>query len=172
MYSKNLFLAFYIQPHNTKWYSKMTFFLVKFSKRRWVTWVTSSCYFCLKWNGLWSSTRIEWNVLGTMWACKVGHVIDKQTVNALYYWTRLRMFTIIDLKSENYGERSIELILATDHAMQQSEVLLYPLVSFVSEFGGALGLFIGFSFMMILDAFEMLLQMFYNFMKTTKDQNF
>ena len=87
-------------------------------------------------------------------------------------YNRYEIFRKIDLKIENDGERSIELILATDHAMQQSEVLLYPLVSFVSEFGGALGLFIGFSFMMILDAFEMLLQMFYNFMKTTKDQNF
>ena len=27
-------------------------------------------------------------VLAKMRACKVGHVIDKQTVNALYYWTR------------------------------------------------------------------------------------
>ena len=85
-------------------------------------------------------------------------------------YNRYEIFRKIDSKVENYGERSIELILATDHAMEQCEVLLYPLVSFVAEFGGALGLFLGFSFMMILDAFEILIRLFHNYMKTTKVQ--
>ena len=41
--------------------------------------------------------------------------------------------------------------------MKRKEVEVYPLESFISEFGGALGLFIGFSFMMIWDLIEMLL---------------
>ena len=40
---------------------------------------------------------------------------------------------------------------------KRKEVEVYPLESFISEFGGALGLFIGFSFMMIWDLIEMLL---------------
>ena len=41
--------------------------------------------------------------------------------------------------------------------MMRREVEVYPLESFISEFGGALGLFVGFSFMMIWDIIEMLL---------------
>ena len=38
---------------------------------------------------------------------------------------------------------------------KRKEVEVYPLESFISEFGGALGLFVGFSFMMIWDIFEL-----------------
>ena len=34
----------------------------------------------------------------------------------------------------------------------ETEELIYPWQSFVAEFGGALGLFLGFSFMKILDS--------------------
>ena len=36
----------------------------------------------------------------------------------------------------------------------ETEVLLYPLTSLVAEFGGTLGLFLGFSFMWLWDAVE------------------
>ena len=42
-------------------------------------------------------------------------------------------------------------------ALQRTEKLLYPLDSFISEFGGALGLFLGFSCMMIWEGLEILL---------------
>ena len=38
---------------------------------------------------------------------------------------------------------------------KRKEVEVYPFLSFVSEFGGALGLFLGFSFMMLWDLIEM-----------------
>jgi hypothetical protein len=41
-------------------------------------------------------------------------------------------------------------------ALKRTEQLLYPMESFISEFGGALGLFLGFSFIMIWDALEYL----------------
>ena len=44
------------------------------------------------------------------------------------------------------------------------EVYDYPLFSFIAEFGGALGLFLGFSFMMFWDIAE-------NIMKTISDIN-
>ena len=36
----------------------------------------------------------------------------------------------------------------------EKEVLIYPLTSLVAEFGGTLGLFLGFSFMTLWDGFE------------------
>ena len=39
----------------------------------------------------------------------------------------------------------------------KKEILVFPFRSFISEFGGALGLFLGFSFIMIWDAIETLL---------------
>ena len=43
--------------------------------------------------------------------------------------------------------------LSTD-TIERTEQLLYPLESFVSEFGGALGLFLGFSFLMVWEVLE------------------
>ena len=36
----------------------------------------------------------------------------------------------------------------------EKETLMYPEMSFISEIGGGLGLFIGFSFLTIMDFFE------------------
>jgi hypothetical protein len=44
------------------------------------------------------------------------------------------------------------LIQTTNSVIVRTEELVYPLFPFITEFGGALGLFLGFSFMMIWDA--------------------
>ena len=44
------------------------------------------------------------------------------------------------------------LIQTSSRVIVRTEELVYPLSSFIAEFGGALGLFLGFSFMMIWDA--------------------
>ena len=41
--------------------------------------------------------------------------------------------------------------------LEIKEVIIYPMESFVAEFGGALGLFLGFSFMMIWDAIDVMI---------------
>ena len=46
---------------------------------------------------------------------------------------------------------------------------VYPLMSFISELGGSLGLFVGFSFMAIFDYLEFILIMF-NSLKYSKDR--
>ena len=46
-------------------------------------------------------------------------------------------------------------MLAARRFRKRKEVEVYPLELFVSEFGGALGLFLGFSFMMNWDFIEM-----------------
>ena len=47
--------------------------------------------------------------------------------------------------------------------LEEREMYVYGFVSFVSEFGGSLGLFLGFSFMTVWDICEPLLQSGYNF---------
>ena len=49
------------------------------------------------------------------------------------------------------------LMLTSSFVKSRKEELIYPLVSFVAEFGGSLGLFLGFSFFMIWDALEVLI---------------
>ena len=46
---------------------------------------------------------------------------------------------------------------SSNKGLKRTEELLYPIESFVSEFGGALGLFVGFSFMMVWDVIDLLL---------------
>ena len=49
----------------------------------------------------------------------------------------------------------LSIVLGAKKFIKRREVEVYPLESFISEFGGALGLFVGFSFMMIWDIIEM-----------------
>ena len=46
------------------------------------------------------------------------------------------------------------LRFAKTEMMEDKEVYVYGFVSFVSEFGGSLGLFLGFSFLMVWDIIE------------------
>ena len=57
------------------------------------------------------------------------------------------------------GNPGLVLMLANSMVKSNQEGLAYPWVSFVSEFGGSLGLFLGFSFNMILDVAEFLINM-------------
>ena len=58
------------------------------------------------------------------------------------------------LKWEIRGEAFITLFYTSTDLMTNQEVLLYPFDSLVSEFGGALGLFLGFSFLGLLDIIQ------------------
>ena len=51
----------------------------------------------------------------------------------------------------NYG---FQLSFAKTEAWEEREALIYEFVSFVSEFGGSLGLFLGFSFFSVWDILE------------------
>ena len=52
------------------------------------------------------------------------------------------------------------LTLVNTEVKVETEVLVYPFTSFVSEFGGALGLFLGFSFFMLWDWIIKLVHLF------------
>ena len=51
-------------------------------------------------------------------------------------------------------DQKFSLVWLSTNAVERTEQPLYPLESFVSEFGGALGLFLGFSFMMVWEVLE------------------
>ena len=57
----------------------------------------------------------------------------------------------------NYG---LGVSYSTTEITVEEEQWVYPEVSFLAEFGGALGMFLGFSFMMIWDCFSSLLNIF------------
>ena len=54
-----------------------------------------------------------------------------------------------DPESKGVGQTSLAFWVASSKTWIEEEVLLYPFTSFLAEFGGALGLFLGFSFMTI-----------------------
>ena len=62
----------------------------------------------------------------------------------------------------------VSLVLATATVTKRTEVLMYPLESLVAEFGGALGMFLGFSFIMFWDWLELLLNSAVYFKKIIK----
>ena len=57
------------------------------------------------------------------------------------------------------SNQKFNLLWLSSHAVERSEQLLYPIESFVSEFGGALGLFLGYLFVMIWDILEAFIKM-------------
>ena len=63
------------------------------------------------------------------------------------------------------------IIPASKTVTKKTEALLYPVTSFVSEFGGALGLFVGFSFWMIWDLIEVTFKLLAKCTNTTSDVN-
>ena len=59
---------------------------------------------------------------------------------------RYKEYTVVDqtLSLDKYG-KVLALVRATKTVLIETEILLYPFSSFLAEFGGALGLFVGFS---------------------------
>ena len=61
-------------------------------------------------------------------------------------------YKLVDQPNEFKPGHSLLLQLASSKVLKRTEEIIYSMESFVSEFGGALGLFLGFSFMMVWDA--------------------
>ena len=60
------------------------------------------------------------------------------------------------------GDLEIEIGYAETDAAEEREAYVYDLVSFVSEGGGALGLFLGFSFLTCWEVLEIIIKAFYS----------
>ena len=87
--------------------------------------------------------------------------------NQIYNGTRcllpylFKEYKIVDTPIDRKGNlHAMSLIRSTSTVLVKTEHLVYPFSSFLAEFGGALGLFLGFSFLCVWD----LLQMFINFL--------
>ena len=70
-------------------------------------------------------------------------------------------FKLIDQKPYSYNKNycQIEAWNASPDTLVKTEVLLYPWTSLVAEFGGILGLFLGFSFMTIWEGLQTLVKL-------------
>ena len=55
--------------------------------------------------------------------------------------------------------------MASSELRIEKEVYVYPLISFIGEFGGSLGLFLGVSFLTIFDIFDSIVKIFEYFKK-------
>ena len=65
-------------------------------------------------------------------------------------------------KQINIGVR---FLIAKNEIIEETEILAYGIVSFLAEFGGALGLFLGFSFYSLWDLAEPISNKISKFMK-------
>ena len=74
-------------------------------------------------------------------------------------------------KTTLYNGSHVFIIPASKTVTKKTEALLYPVTSFVSEFGGALGLFVGFSFWMIWDLIEVTFKLLAKCTNTASDLN-
>ena len=50
--------------------------------------------------------------------------------------------------------------MASSELRIEKEVYIYPAISFIGEFGGSLGLFLGVSFLTIFDIFDTIVKLF------------
>ena len=68
-------------------------------------------------------------------------------------------------KEVDYNNFGFQVSFAKKEVVEEKEALVYEFVSFVSEFGGALGLFLGFSCLSSWDFLEIFIAALYNQMK-------
>ena len=65
---------------------------------------------------------------------------------------------VMTFETEKDKEKiALGIIYATKEATVKQETYLYPFESFIAEFGGALGMFLGFSFIILWDIIEWVL---------------
>ena len=101
------------------------------------------------------------------------HTLDIEDVVSLTGCPRPCRYTRYSLPAEpkdiSYFNASlVSLVLATATITKRTEVLMYPLESLLAECGGALGMFLGFSFLMLWDWLELLLNSAVNFRRIMK----
>ena len=78
-------------------------------------------------------------------------------------------YSLIDSPTINWGNDSAFVIqYALTDLVTEEEVLLFPFDSLVSEFGGALGLFLGFSFLGALSMMQIWVKAMFSMVRTNK----
>ena len=66
------------------------------------------------------------------------------------------VYKLVEDKMESFIENAtaLHLGLGSKNVLKRREILIYTFTSFIAEFGGALGLFVGFSFLMLWNYME------------------
>ena len=68
---------------------------------------------------------------------------------------RYREFKLVDTPFDGFEEKlGLVIMFGSGTTIVAKEAEIYPLSSFIAEFGGCLGLFLGFSFIMVYDFFQ------------------
>ena len=79
---------------------------------------------------------------------KYSHVGKKEIVDTQEFGKQIIIWKVPLRKTKILG---YAIVLANKEIVVEREMVLYDFTSFVSEFGGSLGLFLGFSFFMLWD---------------------
>ena len=71
------------------------------------------------------------------------------------------MYKLVEDKLETFKENltSLDFGLGSKNVLKRREILIYTFTSFIAEFGGALGLFVGFSFLLLWNYMEQAIKM-------------
>ena len=72
------------------------------------------------------------------------------------YRTYRQFEEITELNFSPENQTRLSIILASSEVTTRRENFVYPLISFISEVGGAMGLFLGFSFLSLWDLIQFL----------------
>ena len=91
----------------------------------------------------------------TLWRLSQPRIVKTTGCNLPCSYTEYKLAT--EAQKLDWKSQTLRLGFSSSDVLKRTEKLLYPFESFVSEFGGALGLFLGFSCMMVWDAMEILL---------------
>ena len=69
---------------------------------------------------------------------------------------RYREYKLVQRVDGFFLDYGLGVSYSTTEVVVEEEQWVYPPVSFLAEFGGALGMFLGFSFMLVWDCFTVL----------------
>ena len=81
---------------------------------------------------------------------------------------RTTLYKLVEDKIETFKQNhtSLHFALGSKNVLERREVLLYTFTSFIAEFGGALGLFLGFSFLLMWNFIEQSIKILIHKFKT------
>ena len=87
------------------------------------------------------------------------------------YRTYHQFGEITEMNFSHEDQTTLSLILSSSEVTRRRENFVYPLISFISEVGGALGLFLGFSFLSLWDLIQFLFSLAYKHSLGPKSEN-
>ena len=80
---------------------------------------------------------------------------------------RYREYKLVQRVDGFFLDYGLGVSYSTTEVVVEEEQWVYPPVSFLAEFGGALGMFLGFSFMLVWDCFTVLFSRINNYKPTS-----